>query len=279
MQLLGVVTDEQYERYLAAGLTGFLFPLADFSCDYVKTYTLSEIKAFRVNFPNAHCFVVMNKMLFQADLSSLLSTLKSLEEMNVTGILFYDTAILYTVKKERLKLPLYLYQTHFVTNTKTVQTYHSLGVTGAYISNEITLDEIKAIANQTNAFLMMLLVGYPVVAMSRRHLLTNYQKMIGSTYQNALTVEEPFSKQKYRLYESKEGTTFRYGKRLNNSIAYKPLENKIAYGILEQADFTSEMYEALIRAYHTFDQKKIDAIAGHNRGFLYRKTIYRVKKK
>ena len=33
----------------------------------------------------------------------------------------------------------------------------------------------------------------------------------------------------------------------------------------------------LIKSFVHFDKRKIDELAGHNRGFLYRETIYKVK--
>ena len=58
----------------------------------------------------------------------------------------------------------------------------------------------------------------------------------------------------------------------------KELEDSgINYGIIEQGDYSSLEYKELIKAYVSFNKLKIDELAGRNRGFLYRETIYKVK--
>ena len=78
--------------------------------------------------------------------------------------------------------------------------------------------------------------------------------------------------------EDKNGTTFFYNKRLNLSNVYKDfVAAGINYGIIEQGNYSSDEYKQLIKSYVNFNKKKIDELAGHNRGFLYRETIYRVR--
>ncbi len=279
MRLLGVLSDHHYKEYIESGLDGFLFPLEDFSCDYQKTYSLEEIKRVKKMYPTALCFVIINQMIFQKKLEALEQVLKALEQMRVDGVLFYDTSVMYLVKQNHLQLPLYLHQTHFVTNAQMINEYHLLGVKGAYLSNEITKEEIFQITHKTKCELMMLLVGYPVVAMSRRHLITNYLQTHHEREKKSLEIVEPISKQTYHVRQTEAGTTFRYGKRLNYSNMYVSLQEQISYGILEQDDLTVETYQKLIQNFKKFNQLEIDKMIGHNRGFLYRKTIYQVKKK
>ena len=60
-----------------------------------------------------------------------------------------------------------------MTNSSTINFYHKYGVKGVVLSNEITLDEIKMIRENTKLEIMQLVIGYPVVATSRRSLNTN----------------------------------------------------------------------------------------------------------
>lgn len=279
LKLLGVINDDHYQKYLESGLSGFLFALKGFSCDYDRVYTLEEIRKIKLTYPTSQCFIVMNKMMYQKDLNGLLNALEEIEKMKVDGILFYDNSIPYLVKQKKLSIPLYLHQTHFVTNSQMINEYASLGVSGAYLSNEITKQEIVTIASKTDLNLMMMLVGYPVVAMSKRKLVHNYFKNNGKDYQEEIKVIEPSSKQNYIVKETNEGTSFLYGKRLNASICYLELENIIEYGIVKQDDLCYDSYQKLISAFRAADLKAIDQIVGHNRGFLFRKTIYQVKKK
>ena len=122
------------------------------------------------------------------------------------------------------------------------------------------------------------MLGNPVVAMSRRSLLTSYFANKNKSKSDLITIKEPKSGQEFLVKEDSNGTTFFYNKRLNLSNVYKELvDNNINYGIIEQGEFSSDEYKELIKAFVNFDKLTIDELAGHNRGFLYRETIYKVK--
>ena len=217
-------------------------------------------------------------MIFNNELDSLLNILKELENIKVDGVFFYDLAVLSLVKENNLTINLIYNGTHMVTNSDTINLYYDLGVKGAYLSNEITKDEVLNIRHNTKSDLFILLLGNPVVAMSRRSLLTSYFVNKNKSKEDLITIKEPKSGQEFLVKEDSNGTTFFYNKRLNLSNVYKELvECDINYGIIEQGDYSSLEYKELINAFINFNKPKIDKLAGHNRGFLYRETIYKVK--
>ena len=277
MKLLGIVNDKSYLKYLDEGLAGFIFPLQDFSVDYFKYYTLEDIKNYKSKTEKL-CFVVINKMIFNNELSKLLDILKYLTTLKIDGVFFYDLAVVNLVKKYNLNLKLILNQTHMVTNSDTINLYYKLGVTGAYLSNEITKKEILTIRKKTSAELFILLLGNPVVAMSRRNLLTCYFINNNKQKEKELVIKEPKSGQEFLVKEDQNGTTFFYNKLLNLSNVYQELiDNSFDYGIIEQGNFTSNDYKELVKAFVNFNKEKLDEISGRNRGFLYREKIYKVK--
>ena len=217
-------------------------------------------------------------MIFNNELDNLLKVLKELENIKVDGVFFYDLAVLNLVKENKINVNLIYNGTHMVTNSDTINLYYDLGVKGAYLSNEITKDEVLNIRSKTKSDLFILLLGNPVVAMSRRSLLTSYFANKNKSKSDLITIKEPKSGQEFLVKEDSNGTTFFYNKRLNLSSVYKELDGSgINYGIIEQGGFSSNQYKELIKAFVHFDKKKIDELAGHNRGFLYRETIYKVK--
>ena len=114
--------------------------------------------------------------------------------------------------------------------------------------------------------------------MSRRNLLTSYFANKNKSKSEIITIKEPKSGQEFIVKEDSNGTTFFYNRRLNLSNVFKELvECGINYGIIEQGDYNSDEYKELIKAYVSFNKLKIDELAGRNRGFLYRETIYKVK--
>ena len=277
MNLLGVIRDNNYLEYLDNGLDGLILPLEKFSVDYFKYYSISDIREYRKN-TDKLLFVVINKMIFNNELDNLLKVLKGLESIKVDGVLFYDLAVLNLVKENKINVNLIYNGTHMVTNSDTINLYYDLGVKGAYLSNEITKDEVLKIRSNTKNDLFILLLGNPVVAMSRRSLLTSYFTNKNKSKSDLITIKEPKSGQEFLVKEDINGTTFFYNKRLNLSNVYKELvNNNINYGIIEQGEFSSDEYKELINSFVNFNKEKIDELAGHNRGFLYRETIYKVK--
>ena len=277
MKILGVIRDNNYLEYLKYGLDGIIFPLENFSVDYFKYYSISDIENYKKN-TDKLVFVVINKMIFNSDLDNLLEILKKLETLKVYGVFFYDLAILNLVKENKLSLNLIFNQTHMVTNSDTINLYYDLGVKGSYLSNEITKDEILNIRHNTKSDLFVLLLGNPVIAMSRRNLLTSYFANKNKSKSAIITIKEPKSGQEFLVKEDNNGTTFFYNKRLNFSNIYKELVDcGLNYGIVEQGNYSYNEYKDLIAAFVNFNKDKIDELAGHNRGFLYRETIYKVK--
>lgn len=277
MKLLGVIRDNNYLEYLDNALDGIILPLENFSVDYFKYYSISDIREYK-NSTNKLLYVVINKMIFNNELDNLLTVLKDLETLKIDGVFFYDLAVLNLVRENSLNLNLIYNGTHMVTNSDTINLYYDLGVKGAYLSNEITKDEVINIRGNTKGDLFILLLGNPVVAMSRRSLLTSYFANKNKSKNEIITIKEPKSGQEFLVKEDSNGTTFFYNRRLNLSNVYKELVDfGINYGIIEQGDYSSDEYKELINAFISFNKQKIDELAGHNRGFLYRETIYKVK--
>ena len=277
MKLLGVIRGNNFLEYLDNGFDGMILPLESFSVDYFKYYSISDIKEYRKN-TDKLLYVVINKMIFNNELDSLFKVLKELENIKVDGVFFYDLAVLNLIRENNLSINLIYNGTHMVTNSDTINLYNDLGVKGAYLSNEITKEEILNIRSNTKSDLFILLLGNPVVAMSRRSLLTSYFANKNKSKSDLITIKEPKSGQEFLVKEDSNGTTFFYNKRLNLSNVYKELKDSgINYGIIEQGDYSSLEYKELINAFVNFDKEKIDELAGHNRGFLYRETIYKVK--
>ena len=209
MKLLGVIRDNNFLEYLDNGLDGIVLPLENFSVDYFKYYSISDIKEYKKS-TDKLLYVVINKMIFNNELDVLLNILKELENIKVDGIFFYDLAVLNLVRENSLNLNLIYNGTHMVTNSDTINLYYDLGVKGAYLSNEITKDEVINIRNNTKSDLFILLLGNPVAAMSRRSLLTSYFANKNKSKNEIITIKEPKSGQEFLVKEDNNGTTFFY---------------------------------------------------------------------
>ena len=260
---------------------GFVLPLEDFAVDYRNYYSLDDIKRISLE-TSKEVFVVMNKKFKSKELDKLEETLTQLDKLNITGIFFYDLALLELKSKLNLQTDLVWNNTHMVTNYYTANYYGDLGVKYVYLSNEITLEEILEINKRVQVIPIFMLLGYPVVAFSKRKLVSN------SGFSNEVMITEPKSLQQYMVIESKEGTTFKYNKVRNNaSILQSLIDSNFPYVYLIEDDLNHELFMKGVNLTRKFINSEISndlyvksmrELFKGDTGFLYRKTIYKVKK-
>ncbi len=260
-------------------IDGFILPLEGYAVDYEKYFTLKDVEVVKEN-TTFEVFVVINRMFFNKDIEILKELLLELEKLKVTGIFFYDLAVLELSKTMNLKTPLVWNNTHMVTNYEVCNYYQKKGIKYAVLSNEITFKEAIEIYKNTNIILMFPLLLYPTVANSYRHLVTNYDKINHHFNDKYLEIEEQVTKEKYFAFENPFGTTFKYGKVLNNIPVYTKLKELNFPYVILQEDFIE--HEKFIKILSTINKKdsiqEIEKLVGKNTGFLEKETIYKVKK-
>lgn len=277
------------EKYQEKGANAFIFGLENFSVNYPEI-SLTEIKDLSKKYP---LWIALNKNIRNEELEELETYLQKLNELNIQGVLFYDLSILNIVQRKKLKLPLVWHQTHMVTNYNTCNYYYSKGVENAFVSNEITLDEILEIKENTKIKLLAQLFGYPVMSHSRRNLITNYFKDIEEPKEKEIYELTEKSEEKFLVKESHAGTTILFGKIINGTKPlYDLLQADIEYGVLDTNLISDEIALKVLGIYNeirenykdqTEEQKEniiqdMNKLIGDNTNFFYKKTIYKVKK-
>lgn len=264
---------------------GVILGLNKFSVFSDTSYSLTEIKDITSKYKNLEIFIKIDKNIFNDELEKLKEALTYLDKLNITGVFFYDLALLKLKKDLNLKLDLIWSQTHMVTNYRTCNYYHEQGVKYALLSKEITLDEILEISKLSKITPMVEVVSLPSVGYSRRKLITNYSKDFNVLNKKQLEVLEKVSQDKYLVKEEEHGTGFLLKNILNGtSIISKLYEKSIPYIIFRE--YGIDDFKELIKDTRTYllgeckDNNYIEKYQklGNNTGFFYKKTIYRVKK-
>lgn len=264
-----------------------LFGLKDLST-YENEITLEELNEIK----DKEVFLAIDKNIFNSDLEPLENTLKRIDKYNISGIFFYDLAVLNLAKKYNIKTPLIWNQNFLVTNYKTCNFYQKEGITGAVLSSEITISEVEEIAKNTKIDLFLNIFGYQLMAISKRNLITNYFKYLrleNDKHQNYIIEKND----KFPVIEEKIGTKF-YTKDILNGIRYinKLKRANIKYLILddnliEQKSFeeVASIYEEAI-ANNLNDEQLLEKedkikklLSNTSTLFLDKKTIYKVKRK
>lgn len=279
---------EELSFYRNIGVDTFIVGLENYSINYPNV-SLEKIKELSNSYS---LFISINKNIFNGELDHLKDSLMELSKLPILGVLFYDLGVLNIVKENNINLNLVWHQTHMVTNYNTCNYYHNKGVQGAFLSNEITLEEILEIKEKTSMELMVEVFGYPIMSHSRRSLLSNYFKSINREKENRvynLTDRE----NSYLLKETKDGASILFGKLINGT---KPLfdlvANEIDYFVLDMQEVSKEIGKKVLDNYlyilsHYTDISDTDkeniieemnALIGDSTNFFYKKTIYKVKK-
>ena len=238
----------------------YILPVKNFSINYPNTFTLDEVKEI-LGF-GKEVFVMVNKNIHNSELESLEKLLLELDTLNIKGIFFYDIAVLTLKNKHKLKTDLVWSEEHLTTNYKTINFWYDKGVKYAYLSSELTKEEIDDISKKTKATLFINVFGYLPMFTSRRHLVNNYLKYFNLKDDNKSKKILKEGKS-YPIVDKKEGTTV-YSNYILNA--------------------TSEQFNVKYLVYNSYLIPDIKEVFVNNKyaketGFLYEEVIYKVKKK
>ena len=283
MKLVVIPNTDNLDDYINYS-KDYVFALTNFSVDYKKTYTLEEIVSLKDKY-SINAYVVINKPIFNEDIDDLKDLLLKIEESNISGILFYDLAVLKLHKDLSLRTSLIWNNTHMVTNYKTCDYYFDKGCVGALLSNEITLSEILDISKNTKIKLWMMVVGYPIVAFSRRSLLTNHAMAHKILKSNNLKIREHSTKVSYDVFENEFGTSFRKNEIMNVSSVIDKLDNIDSF-VFKEEDIEHDKFIEVLSLYKKYFDGKIkyeefvscvNSLIGSDTNFLFNETYYQVK--
>ena len=281
MKLLVEVKDKN-NLYLDK-IPGIILPLDKYSVESTCFFTMDEIRDIVSN-SNLEVFIKINKNLENDDIEDIKNILLELDNIGVTGVFFYDLAILELKRELNLNLDLVWNQTHMVNNFETCNYYHSKGCKYALLGKEITLEEIKEIIDKSDITCMVEVVSRPSVAFSKRSLVTNYYKDLGKEEKHEILIHEKVSDDDYLVVENDLGTTFFLNTITNGTSIIKELfESNCKYIIFREygidnfnelvSDTMDYISNGCIDDSYVEKYKKL----GDSTNFFFKKTIYKVK--
>ena len=263
---------------------GLILAIKDYAVESNTYFTLDEIKNISDSF-SGEIFVKLNKNLMNDDIPFVKDILVQLDKMNITGVFFYDLAVLELKRELNLNIDLVWNQTHIVNNYKTCNYYYSKGVKYALIGKEITLDEILEIIDLSDITSMVEVVSKPSVAFSKRKLVSNYYKDMGIDGSKEIIVNEKVSNLNFDIKEDSNGTVFFLDLITNGTGIIRDLyDNGCSYIIMREYgidnfrelvnDTMEYIKDSCSDLSYVLKYKKL----GDSTNFFFKKTIYRVKK-
>lgn len=259
-----------------------LIGIDNLSVNVPDTYSIHEVEAIIKKYNQIEVFVALNKNMHKCDLDSLKDTLIKLDKMNIAGIFYYDIAVLEYRNTLNLKTPLVWSQEHLTTNYATMNYWYNENVNYTYVSSEITLDEIIENRKSTKMKLIVPIFGYLPMFVSKRHLVENYLEYFNLDKKSSKYELEKDS-ELYPVSIISNDTTIYSSHILNGLSEFKVLEdNNIEYVTLNSYNIDASKFIDVLKIYKNRlyeSEKEIDFMFDNlDKGFLYKETVYRVKK-
>ncbi|MFV0249535.1 MAG: U32 family peptidase [Bacilli bacterium] len=280
MTKLMVIPSINYKKLEQAD--AYLFGIENMSVNfehYIKMEQLKEISEY-LNKKNKECFIALNKNFHNKDLDQLEQILLEIENLNITGIFYYDLALLSLKDKLKLKINLVWSAEHLTTNYATINFYQKYGVEYTYLSGEITKDEIIEIRKNTKNKLIVPILGYLPMFVSERHLVDNYLKTFNLSTKSKINYIRHNNKN-YPIIDNDQTTTIYSASILNGFDEYLELKNnKIDYVTLNAFNIEDELFKKILELYKNgTNEEQLNILLNDNtdKGFLYKETIYKVK--
>ena len=217
------------------------------------------------------------------DLKLLEETLIELSKLNIKGIFFYDIGVLNIVKRLNLNIPLVWAQEHMTTNYETINFWYNEKVEYTQISEEIKEEEIINIKHNTKSKLIVPILGYFPMFVSRRHLKQNYLKQFSLKDESKINYIEKEGKI-YPIVDEKVTTVYTssYLNGIKEYLNFKKenIEYVLINGfLLKEEDRIINMFKTVTKENVEEYNKEISNILDNNIDtfFLHKDTIYKVK--
>jgi len=247
---------------LSKSIDGVLLPLENYSVNFKQTFSFEQIDEILSKVTEV--FILMNKNFHHDELESLKKTLEQLNSKKISGIFFYDLAIMNV--KDKINHPLIWAQEHLTTSFLSINYWYDKGVMGTLVSNEITKEEIKEIKENTKSKLFLIVFGYVPIFTSKRHLVKNYLKTFHLKEKKEYFLEK--ENKKYPIIDSDHGSFVYTSHILDIREDVKDLH--LDYEIYNANEIDEEQFKRVMI--------KKETIPFTDQGFFYKETIYKVKK-
>lgn len=259
---------EQLDELLDKNVYGVMLYIDKLSVNSSFYISIDELD--KIDFKNKKVFLVMNKIMHNGDLELVRNSFDKLRNMDVK-ILFYDIGVFNIAKQLNMVDKLVIYQDHLNASIQSNRFYNDLGITGSYVSSDITGEELLQIKRNNKMEIYFMGYGYAPIFYSRRYLIKNYLKFIDRegcvgkySIINDMGHEYPISEEEY-------GTTI-YSEKPVNLINCLDELDSIDYIVMNSNGIDNSEFSLMVEKF--ISRVKIDDCY---LGFYNTKTIFRVK--
>lgn len=293
--ILSLNKKERLYDYVSMGIDIFVLG-GKHSFYYPFSFEIEEMKDMIDMYPQCHFYVAVNALYDQYMMDDIEKYIDSLNEIGVYGIVFQDFGILQIVKEKNYSFDMMYSPDTLNTNAYTLNTLKNHGITSAFISKVIPLEEQLIIQNEVSMPLMIHGHGVEYIATSKRKLLSNYKEASSLSFdlkgQNNLTLKARNSDYEFQVYEDEKGVhifskTRLYTLDLLNQIHhfdYWYIETLMMNEeeAIEVASLYSDALMSLKKETYDRDVKEYMNLLYRlktplDRGFLFDQTVYKLE--
>lgn len=165
LKYLLVPNDKDIDKFTKYNFNGYILPLENFSVGFDTYFSVDEINELSSRY---NIYITINKFLHKSDIENIKKVILKLE--HIKGYFIEDLGLANVIQKDKIIIN----QSHIITNIDSVNYFYELGMKSIVISNELTIEEIKEILNNTKSNCYYNLVGRNVLMYSRRKLLSSF---------------------------------------------------------------------------------------------------------
>lgn len=293
--ILSLNKKERLYDYVSMGIDIFVLG-GKHSFYYPFSFEIEEMKDMIDMYPQCHFYVAVNALYDQYMMDDIEKYIDSLNEIGVYGIVFQDFGILQIVKEKNYSFDMMYSPDTLNTNAYTLNTLKNHGITSAFISKVIPLEEQLIIQNEVSMPLMIHGHGVEYIATSKRKLLSNYKEASSLSFdlkgQNNFTLKARNSDYEFQVYEDEKGVhifskTRLYTLDLLNQIHhfdYWYIETLMMNEeeAIEVASLYSDALMSLKKETYDRDVKEYMNLLYRlktplDRGFLFDQTVYKLE--
>lgn len=195
------------EAFKKAGADALIVSMPDFSIRNEDELSISKIKEFSKEVHAKEMLLYVNMMAFLHE-SKKEKLIEVLEEIkyDIDGIYYGDEGILEACRKLNIEDKLIYQPETLVTNSMDANFYLNQNIQAVSLAHELSLEEINAIAKKADS-LEVQIHGYYSILYSRRPLVENYLRAIGSDRKNKpYEIIEQTRNERMKIVQNVKGT-------------------------------------------------------------------------
>lgn len=281
--------------YLSMGVELFIVG-GKYSAQNVLNLSIDELKEVKDKCNDRKVYVLVNGLYDEREIEDLTVYLKQLNNIGIDGLLFQDFGVLTIVKENGYSFDMMYSPETLNTNGMTLDVLSQYGVTSAFVSRVIPIEEQLLIKQQCSIPLMVQGHGVEYIAASKRQLLSTYKeathKDFHSDISGKIVLKPRNSEFECYIYEDSRGTHVVSSSRLYTLDLLNTLEvfdylyiETLMMDDVEAIEVTSiysDCLKAIDTGWYNKEVKEYMPLLRKispslSRGFLFDQTVYRLE--